>query len=199
MKLRLLKKFFFISLTLLLAVLFSCYFYVALVAENYLFQNIDTIPSNKTGLLLGTSKFMNDGSVNLFFTNRCNAASELWKNGKINQLIISGDSTSRRYDEPELMRQELLEYGIPDSIIILDKVGFNTRSSILFCKTHKIDSLIIISQQFHNERAIVISISMGIDAIGYNAKPVYTSYGIRVWIREWFARVKLVFELGFIY
>ena len=188
-----LKIVFSIPLFLLIIILVFSYVYVSINARKQIYSSVKTIPYNKTALLLGTSKYMNNGKVNLFFTHRCNAAIELWENGNIENVIISGDSTSRQYDEPELMRKELVENGMPDSLIVLDKKGYNTRASVLFCKRRNIEMLTIVSQQFHNERAIVLADAMGINAIAYNAKPVYASYGIRVWIREWFARVKLVF------
>ncbi len=194
MKKKLLKSFLSISIILFLVLIIS-YSYVTVSANSQTYSNVVKIPFNHTALLLGTSKYMNNGNVNLFFTTRCNALVELWKNRKVSSIIISGDSTSKNYDEPELMRQELLSKGLPDSIIILHKTGYNTKASIFFCKNSNICQLTIISQKFHNERAIIISKSMGIDAIGFNAKPVYTTYGIRVIIREWFARVKLVIEL----
>ncbi len=194
MKLKLIKLF-FLLLIIILLLLLSSYVFIIVSANGKTYDSSTEIPFNKTALLLGTSKYMDNGKVNLFFTTRCNAAAELWEKGKISSIIISGDRTSKIYDEPELMRQELLNKGLPDSVLILHKRGFNTKASIVFCKNNNISQLTIISQKFHNQRAIVISNNMGINAIGFNAKPVYTSYGLRVMIREWFARVKLVFDL----
>lgn len=193
MHLKKIKVTFFSGVILLLIILVFSYVYVSISAKNQIYQPTETIPLYHTALLLGTSKYMNNGKVNLFFTYRCNAALELWQQGYIKRVIISGDSSSPTYDEPELMKNELIKNGFPDSLMVLDKKGFNTKSSILFCKLQDIDSLVVVSQQFHNERAIVLSNSLGINAIGYSADGVYTSYGIRVWIREWFSRVKLVF------
>lgn len=193
MRLKKIKVAFFSAVILLFIVLVFSYVYVSISAKNQIYQSTETIPFYNTALLLGTSKYMNNGKVNLFFTYRCNAALELWQQGYVKKIIISGDSSSPNYDEPELMKNELTKNGVPDSLMVLDKEGFNTQSSILFCKSQGIDSLVVVSQQFHNERAIVLSNSLGLNAIGYNAEGVYTSYGVRVWIREWFSRVKLVF------
>lgn len=187
------KAAFLSGVILLSAILVYSYVYVSISAKNQIYQSTETIPNYNAALLLGTSKYMNNGKVNLFFAYRCNAALELWQQGYVKRIVISGDSSHPAYDEPELMKNELVKNGFPDSLMVLDKNGFNTRSSILFCKSQDIDSLVVVSQQFHNERAIVLSNSLGLKAIGYNADGVYTSYGIRVWIREWFARVKLVF------
>lgn len=197
MKLRQIKTFFLFLIIVLLLLITISYIYVSTNAKDKTYTSISEIPFNKTALLLGTSKFMNNGEVNLFFTTRCDAVAELWEKGKVLSIIISGDSTSKTYDEPEMMRQELLSKGLPDSILILHKSGYNTKASIIFCKNNNINDLTIVSQKFHNQRAIVISKNMDINAIGYNANPVYTTYGTRVMMREWFARVKLIFNLIF--
>lgn len=199
MNFRFLRGFLGFSVVLLLIVLLFSYAFVSLSARDRVFDEAYEIPFNATVLLPGTSRLMNNGKVNLFFTYRCDAVEELWMVGKISNIIISGDSASSSYDEPEWMRLELLNRGLPDSILILDKKGFNTRASLEFCMHRNINQITVVSQRFHNERALVISENIGMDAVGYNAEPVYTSYGIRVMIREWFARVKLVWELCFIY
>jgi SanA protein len=199
MNFKFLRRFFGFSVVLLLLVLLFSYAFVSVSTRNSVYDNCSIIPFNNIALLPGTSRLMNNGKVNLFFTYRCDAVEELWKVGKIANIIISGDSANSSYDEPEWMRQELLSRGLPDSILILDKKGFNTRASLEFCKHRNINQLTVVSQRFHNERALVISENMGMDAVGYNAEPVFTTYGIRVMIREWFARVKVLFELVFIY
>ncbi len=196
MKQKLLKSFLSISIIIVLLVLIISYSYVTASANSQTYSCVAKIPFNHNALLLGTSKYMNNGNVNLFFTTRCNALVELWEKEKVCNIIISGDSASNIYDEPELMRQELLSKGVPDSIIILHKTGYNTKASISFCHENDIHKLTIVSQKFHNERAIVISKNIGFNVIGFNAAPVYTTYGIRVMLREWLARVKLVLELA---
>ena len=194
MKPRAIKKLFFVPAFSLAILLLFCYIYVTGFTYYKTHDNVIKTPFKEYTLLPGTSKYMDNGKINLFFTNRCDAAVELWNHNKTSFFIISGDSTSPAYDEAELMREELNKNGIPDSVLILDKNGFNTRASILFCKKMKIQDLTVVSQKFHNERAIVIANHYRINAIGYNAQPVYTSYGIRVWVREWFARVKLILD-----
>ena len=194
MKTKLFKYLISVAVTIVLIIVLSNIF-VSYKSKNKTFNSILEIPYGDTTLLLGTSKYMDNGKVNLFFTYRCLAAVELWNQNKTRFFIISGDSTGPDYDEPLLMKKELIKNGVPDSIILLDRQGVNTRASLLFCKSKNIKNLTIVSQQFHNERAIVIAENLGIKVVGYDAKPVYTTYGIKVLIREWFARVKLILEL----
>ena len=179
----------------LIVLILGSYAFVSISSSKFIYTEINSMPKKEYALLPGTSRLMDNGDINLFFKNRCDAVVELWKSKKIDKIIISGDSANANYDEVAWMQQELIINGIPDSVITLDKFGYNTKASILYCKKHEIKDLIFVSQRFHNQRAIVLSKMMGINTLGYNAKPVYTSYGIRVMIREWFAKVKLIMEL----
>jgi len=174
------------------------YITISYLSSSRLINNIDNIKNNNTILLLGTSKQMDDGNDNLFFTNRIDAVVQLYSENKIKKIIISGDSSNINYDEANLMYEALLEKGIPDSIFVLHKKGYSTIESIKYCKQNHFDTILIVSQKFHNERCIMLAEHFGIKAMAYNAKPVFTSYGIRVEIREFFARIKLSLELLFL-
>lgn len=154
------------------------------------FSSIEEIPFNKTGLLLGTGMLLGNGNVNPFFQNRIAATVQLMKAGKIENLIISGDNGRVGYDEPSDMRNQLIAAGIDSTRIYLDYAGFRTYDSMVRAK--KIfgqTNLTVISQLFHNERAIYIAESFGMNAIGYNADDVEGERGEAVLIRERLARV----------
>ena len=154
------------------------------------FSSIEKIPFNKTGLLLGTGMLLGNGNVNPFFQNRIAATVQLMKAGKIENLIISGDNGRVGYDEPSDMRNQLIAAGIDSTRIYLDYAGFRTYDSMVRAK--KIfgqTNLTVISQLFHNERAIYIAESFGMNAIGYNAADVEGERGEAVLIRERLARV----------
>ena len=87
--------------------------------------------------------------------------------------------------------------GVPDSIMTLDGKGFRTINSIERAKNDfGIDSLIVISQEFHNKRAIFQAQHYGIEAIGFNADDSpFRYWRIKNHLREYLARVKVVFEM----
>ncbi len=94
------------------------------------------------------------------------------------------------YNEPRMMKKDLVGLGIPDSVLFLDYAGFRTLDAVVRAK--KIfgqDSVIIISQKFHNTRAIFLAQYFNLNAIGYNAKNVSFSNSPKTFIREYFARV----------
>ena len=166
--------------------------------RNSLFNETEKIPKNKVGLLLGTSKYLRDGRINLYYKYRIEAAIRLFKAGKIEFILISGDNGTKEYDEPTTIKNDLIAKGIPSERIYLDYAGFRTLDSVVRSKEiFGQDSITIISQPFHNERAIYIAKRKGIQAVGYNAKDVKVYYGLKTKAREKLARSKMVLDIIF--
>ena len=164
----------------------------------YVTDDINKLNSVKVGLVLGTSRNVKGGSRNTFFFNRIDAAAELFESGKIKYIIVSGDNGEKDYNEPQDMREELVKKGIPDSVIFLDYAGFRTLDSVI--RAREIfgqKTFIIISQKFHNERAVYLARKNGIEAYGYNAKEVEPMQGVQTKVREFFARDKVFGDLLF--
>ena len=162
------------------------------------YSSIAAIPSNKVGLVLGTSKFNRNGYVNYYYKYRIDAALALYKAGKVTVFIVSGDNSVKDYDEPTQMKEDLMAGGVPESAIYLDYAGFRTLDSIV--RASKIfgqKEFTIISQQFHNERAIFLAESYDLKVVAYNAKDVNVKYGFKTLVREKFARVKMLLDLTF--
>lgn len=167
-------------------------------SENHLYSKISEIPKNKVGLLLGTSKFIPEGGINRYYTYRINAAIALFRAGKIDYILISGDNSHKSYNEPYTFKKDLVARGIPEDRIVLDYAGFRTLDSVIRAK--KIfgqETFTIISQKFHNERAIYLAESFNIHAIAFNAQDVGNRYGLKTMIREYFARVKASLDVLF--
>jgi SanA protein len=165
-------------------------------AKSKTYNDESNVPKNKVGLVLGTIKYLKNGTINSYFKNRIDATCELYRAGKIEFILVSGDNGNSEYDEPSDMRDELINNGIPENIIFLDYAGFRTLDSVV--RANKVfgqNNITIISQQFHNERAIYLAEQHGISAVGYNAADVVDHYGIKTKIREYFARVKVFVDL----
>ena len=141
---------------------------------------------------------MRSGNINLYFKYRIAATAKLYKAGKIDFVLVSGDNGNKQYDEPTDFKEELMKNGIPEDKIFLDYAGFRTLDSVVRAK--KIfgqTKLMIISQEFHNERAIYLAEKNGMEAVGFNAKDVGKRYGIKVKIREIFSRTKVFIDILF--
>ena len=82
--------------------------------------------------------------------------------------------------------------GVPKEVLVLDFAGLRTLDSVVRSKEiFGQDSITVISQQFHNERAIFLAHHYEMEAIGYNAEDVGTQEGFKTQVRELFARVKV--------
>jgi len=166
--------------------------------KNSLFDNTEVIPKNKVGLLLGTGKHLRDGRINLFYKYRIEAAAKLFNSKKIDFILVSGDNGTKEYDEPTAIENDLRAKGIPKEKIYLDYAGFRTLDSVVRSKMiFGQDSITVISQPFHNKRAIYIAQKKGIQAVGYNAEDVKGYYGLKTKLREKLARAKMVLDVIF--
>ena len=170
-------------------------------AEGKAFSEIDSIKYNKVGLLLGTTPQARITKVkNYFFIYRLDAAEQLYKAGKIEKILISGDEHSLDgINEPECMRDSLVERGIPAEDIYLDGKGYRTINSVINAnKVFGLKSFTIISQEFHNERALYQAEHLGMDVENlqaFNAKMPKSRRAYLTSIREYFARVKMFMDL----
>ncbi len=165
-------------------------------AEGRTYAEVAAVPARKVGLVLGCGSKLADGRRNLFFEHRVQAAAELFRAGKVRYLIVSGDNHIRTYDEATDMRDALVRRGVPAERIQCDYAGFRTFDSVVRAKEVFCESeLIVISQQFHNERAIFIGRHKGLDLLGFNAREVGGHDGFLVRCREVLARVRTVLDV----
>lgn len=166
--------------------------------ENFVTSTISEIPNEKVALVLGTSKTLSDGRINLYFKYRIDAATELYRAGKVEYFIVSGDNSVEHYNEPEDMKLALIANGVPENKIFEDFAGFRTLDSVVRAKEiFGQNSFIIVSQRFHNERALFLAQKEGIKAYGYNAKDVNAYSGFKTNIREKLARAKVFWDFAF--
>jgi SanA protein len=171
--------------------------YVTDSAEGKIFENLEDCPKAPVALVLGTAKYYH-GRNNLFYTYRLQAASELFKSGKVRAILVSGDNSGKDYDEPGQMKTDLIEMGVPKEYITCDYAGFRTLDSVVRAKeVFGQKQFIIVSQRFHCERGIYIAGEIGCTAYGYPAGDVSGPWHLKVRLREIFARCKAVYDVAF--
>jgi SanA protein len=174
----------------------SASLFVSKAARGRTYSDFDAIPARRVGLVLGCSRLLPDGRRNTFFDNRIRAAAGLIHAGKVDYLVVSGDNHVRGYDEPQDMKDSLVQSGVPAARIYCDYAGFRTLDSIVrvrevFGQT----AITVISQEFHNERAICIARYRGVDAIGFNAPEVDAYNSFKTKCRELIARANMLLDL----
>lgn len=187
------------STILVLTTLLTLYVSHSLVknASNHkTYNNLTNIPKHKVGLVLGTIKTLSNGRTNLYYKYRINATVALYKAKKIDFILVSGDNGSSSYDEPSTFKEDLIKKGIPESRIFLDYAGFRTLDSVVRAKkVFGLDNFIVISQKFHNERAIYLAKNHNIEVVGFNARDMSGRYGFKTNLREYFAKTKAVIDI----
>ncbi len=158
-------------------------------SRDRIFDRLEDVPERPVGLVLGTAAKVADGRDNLFFRYRVRAAAELFRAGKIRYLLVSGDNGRASYDETADMRDALMALGVPAEAIYRDHAGFRTLDSVIRCKrVFGQEAVTIVSQRFHNERALYIARSEGMDAVAYCARDVSVRASPLTYVREYFAR-----------
>jgi SanA protein len=195
---RFVRNFIIFVIFILVTVISGVNYAVNSSTKKQLYSDVTAIPKNKVGLLLGTAKY-NDRSrhiVNAYYQNRIDAAVTLYMAGKVDYIIVSGDNSNSYYNEPALMKEDLVARGVPANRIYMDNAGFRTLDSILRCRDiFGLDHFTIISQTFHNQRALYIANHKHITAIAFNAAD-----GDSFWdatFREKLARVRMALDLVF--
>ena len=173
-----------------------CNWWVVYDTRDQTYFNIDKLPANDVGLVLGTSKFVASGKENLFFRYRMEASARLWKEGKVKFLILSGNNDSEYYNEPADMQRALVKLGVPASVMTLDYAGYRTFDSVLRCKeVFNQETITVISQNFHNTRALFIGNHEGMKAVAFAAQDVPDGYSLRTLVREYLARPYAVLDV----
>jgi SanA protein len=176
-----------------LAAILACNLWVITSTKSRVFYDINSLPFHTDGLVLATGKLIEKGHINQHFVRRVDAAAALYHAGKVKRLILSGD---KRHDEPMELKRALLERGVPESAMVLDNYGLRTLDSVV--RAHdvfKCQKLTIISERFHDFRALFLSRYYGIDAVAYAPKDLSFRWMIRSTLRESLARVKAVLDL----
>lgn len=177
--------------------MFGLNIWVIASSRPYVTSDIAKLPDNRVGLLLGTSRYTRDGHANPHFRIRIAAAVKLYRSGKIRRLLVSGANPSRHYNEPRQMYLALVRAGVPSDAITLDFAGFRTLDSVVRARAvFGLSRFTIISQRYHDYRAVFIARHKGEDAVAY-APPVTVSARAltQVEMREYLARVRAVLDL----
>lgn len=185
-----------IAIVALILFILGTYAWISHTAKNQITDDVSQIQPHRAAVVLGTSKRVVGGNLNLFFKYRMDAVKELFVHHKIDYIIVSGDNSIMEYNETRDMKQYLIKIGIPEDKIIEDFAGFSTLDSVV--RTKEVfgqDSIIIVSQPFHNERAVFIANHYDIQAVGFNAKAVGRRYSVKTHIREYLARVKCMVDV----
>jgi SanA protein len=145
---------------------------------------VDTVPARRVAIVFGAGVWP-DGSLSPVLADRVNTAVTLYRSGKVQKLLFTGDNSTVEYNEPGHMRAYALTLGVPDEDIVLDYAGRRTydscyRARHIFC----VRSAILVTQAYHLDRALFLAHNVGIDAVGVGADVQTYRYLQHYWWRE---------------
>lgn len=171
--------------------------YTKILAAGHCHDQVQDCPQGSVGLVLGCSKRLATGRPNCYFSGRMQAAGQLWKSGRVNCLIVSGDNSSRYYNEPKDMKQALEKLGVPSDRIVCDYGGLRTYDSVVRARDiFGADNITVVSQADHAERAVAIARHLGMRAEALNAPlaPITLKAVMRQSLRERAARLAMMLD-----
>lgn len=183
--------------TLLLLALLLPEIWVYAAARSRCYRRIDAVPPCDDALVLGTAKYTRTGGLNLYYRYRIEAALDLWRHGKVRRIVVSGNGLTDAVSETAAMQADLVAAGVPENVIWQDEAGMRTLDSVYrYAATFgHARRLCVVSQPFHNRRALVLARYRGIDALAYDAQAVGWRSGGRVLLRERAARLRLCWDM----
>jgi SanA protein len=186
-----------IRLTLIGAVLTTLIRIIFLLNASPQTFSKEDVPVKRVAIVFG-AQVRRNGTPSVVLRDRVETAVELYKSGKVEKLLMSGDNRFEDYNEPEAMRQYALTLGMPDDDIVLDYAGRRTYDTCYRAKEiFGVDSAVLVTQGFHMPRSLFLCRAFGIDAVGVESENYYYLKRSRlIWnTREILATVQSVLDV----
>jgi len=162
---------------------FAINYYVERVGAKYIYAE-QNVPIADAVLILGAYVFP-DGNLSDMLRDRVTVGYELYNNGKVPKIIVSGDHGRKDYDEVNAMKSFIISRGVAGQDIFMDHAGFSTYESMYRAREiFQVKKVIIVTQEYHLLRAVFIARELGLEAYGVMADKhdygqVMAVYGIR--------------------
>ncbi len=135
-------------------------------SEGRISERVEDVPARSAAVVFGAGLFA-DGRPSYMLADRVDAAVALYRAGRVQHLLLSGDNSSADYDEPTSMRRRALDGGVPAEAITLDFAGFSTHDTCVRARSvFGVRDAVLVTQQFHIARAVATCRAKGIDAHG---------------------------------
>lgn len=153
-------------------------------------------PAQQVAVVFGAGLWK--GGPTPYLANRLKAAAQLYRDGKVKVVLVTGDNSREEYDEPDAMRAYLVAHGVPDRRIVSGFAGFDTWDSCVRAKKiFRVDRAVLVTQGFHIRRAITLCRRAGIDAYGVGVDAVHDATWYYGGTRELFAAGKAALDAVF--
>ncbi len=163
-------------------------------ADPHIVKSAADAPKATCAIVLGA--LVSNGAPSGPLADRLNTGIALYKAGKVQKLLLSGDHGTTTYDEVNVMRTYCLDRGVADQDIFMDHAGFDTYETMYRARdVFKVTDCLVVTQDFHLPRAVYIARRLGLNATGVRTAPWTYGGEWRFSLREWPARVKAFFQV----
>lgn len=157
--------------------------------------SIDGLPHCQVAVVLGAG-LRPSGEPSPVLADRLEAGIELYRAGRVDKLLLSGDHGQHTYDEVNAMRRHMVDAGIPPDDVFLDHAGFRTFDTMYRARdVFGVERAIVVTQRFHLARSVYTARALGIEAWGYAADRRRYAYARRNALREILARARAFLDL----
>jgi SanA protein len=166
--------------------------WVLLAARGDSTTRVTDVPRAHVAIVPGALVYP-DGRMSAMLADRVQSAADLYRAGKVERILVSGDHHRLGYDETDAMRDALLRAGVPSRTIFTDYAGFDTWSTMVRAReVFGVDHAVVVTQGFHMARALSLGRAAGLELHGFvsDRGHSYGSQGTRSGVREVAARVK---------
>ncbi|MFD2683827.1 vancomycin high temperature exclusion protein [Streptomyces phyllanthi] len=159
-------------------------------------RTVGSVPRTEVAVVFGAGLW--DGEPSPYLAHRLDAAAELYREGRIEVVLVTGDNSRKDYDEPDAMRAYLTARGVPDGRVVSDYAGFDTWDSCVRAKKiFGVDRAVLISQGFHIRRAVALCEEAGVSSYGVGVDAVHDVTWYYGGVREIFAAGKAAVDAVF--
>ena len=182
-----------------LAILISPWFYAAVSTAPDRYDSTivaaKNVPAHHTAIVFGAH--VDGGRPTPYLQFRVEAAVRLYKAGRVQKVLMTGDNSLKNYDEPAVMSQIAINLGVSERDVIVDDAGFSTYDSCYRAKhIFAVHDAILVTQNYHLPRAIMACDGVGVKSIGFGADATHPLLVAQYTAREWFSTDKIVLQLA---
>lgn len=130
---------------------------------------VEQAPVHRVAIVFGAG-LRRDGRPTAVLYDRVLTAVQLYQQGKVQKLLMSGDNQFENYNEPASMRQAAIELGVPETDIVLDYAGQRTYDTCYRARyIFGLQEAVLVTQSFHLPRALFLCETLGLSAVGISA------------------------------
>jgi vancomycin permeability regulator SanA len=157
--------------------------------------SVQNIPKMKVAIVPGAG-VLPSGKPTPYLQNRIATSVKLYKEHRVQKIIMSGDNSTKKYNEPKVMKDVAVKLGVKSDDVVIDYAGFSTYDTCYRARhIFNIGEATIITQGYHLPRAVKTCNGLGINTIGVSALKSGRDFTVSYIAREWLSTDKALLQI----